>query len=137
MKYMLDTNICIELIRYKSPGMLKKLVSHLPGEVCISSITLAELAHGIEKSTQRDKNLLALQQFILPLELADFGQEAAIIYGKIRAELEKSGHMIGSMDMLIGAHALNLDAILVTNNTREFNRIKDLKLEDWLSEVKK
>ena len=136
MKYMLDTNICIALIRQKSPAILKNLISHSPGEVGISSITLAELFHGAEKSAQRDRNFSALQEFMLPLELADFDQQAAVAYGKIRADLERSGQVIGSMDMLIAAHARSLNVILVTNNTREFQRVKDLDLEDWLQNTK-
>ena len=135
MKYLLDTNICIVLIRrrQKSAAMLQRLISHQPGDVGISSITLAELVHGVEKSAQIEQNRIALQQFLLPLELADFDQQAAFAYGKIRAELERTGQLIGSMDMLIGAHAISLDAILVTNNTREFQRIIGLMLEDWSS----
>jgi len=133
MKYLLDTNICIALIRYKPAALLQQLISHQPGDVGISSITLAELVHGAEKSAQLERNMSALQQFLLPLELADFDQRAALAYGKIRAELERGGQIIGSMDMLIAAHAISLDAILVTNNIREFQRVNGLTLEDWLS----
>jgi len=133
MKYLLDTNICIALIRYKPAALLQQLISHQPGDVGISSITLAELVLGAEKSAQLERNMSALQQFLLPLELADFDQRAALAYGKIRAELERGGQIIGSMDMLIAAHAISLDAILVTNNIREFQRVNGLTLEDWLS----
>jgi len=133
MKYLLDTNTCIALIRYKPAALLQQLISHQPGDVGISSITLAELVHGAEKSAQLERNMSALQQFLLPLELADFDQRAALAYGKIRAELERGGQIIGSMDMLIAAHAISLDAILVTNNIREFQRVNGLTLEDWLS----
>jgi tRNA(fMet)-specific endonuclease VapC len=134
MKYLLDTNICIALIRQKPVGLLQQLTSHEPGEVGISAITLAELVHGVEKSAQSEHNMSALQQFLLPLELADFDQKAAIAYGKIRVKLERDGQPIGSMDMLIAAHALGLGAILVTNNMREFQRIDGLALEDWITE---
>jgi tRNA(fMet)-specific endonuclease VapC len=133
MKYLLDTNICIALIRQKPAALLQQLTSHEPGEVGISAITLAELVHGAEKSAQSEHNLSALQQFLLPLELADFDQQAALAYGKIRAELERDGQIIGSMDMLIAAHAMGLGATLVTNNVREFQRVNGLALEDWLS----
>ena len=133
MKYLLDTNICIALIRNKPAALLQQLTSHQPGDVGISSITLAELVHGAEKSAQVERNMSALQQFLLPLELADFDQGAALAYGKIRADLERGGQTIGSMDMLIAAHALSLDVILVTNNMREFQRVNGLTLEDWLS----
>ncbi|MEI6290926.1 MAG: type II toxin-antitoxin system VapC family toxin [Chloroflexota bacterium] len=132
MKYLLDTNICIALIRNKSTSLLQKLISQEAGEIGISSITLAELMHGVEKSQFPDQNRTAIQQFLLPLELVDFGERSAVQYGKIRSSLEKEGNLIGSMDMLIAAHALGMNAILVTNNTRDFKRIKGLVIEDWL-----
>jgi tRNA(fMet)-specific endonuclease VapC len=133
MKYLLDTNICIALIRQKPAALLEQLTSQQPGDVGISSITLAEFVHGAEKSAQSEHNMSALQQFLLPLELADFDQRAALAYGKTRAELERSGQIIGSMDMLIAAHAIGLGAILVTNNVQEFQRVNGLALEDWIS----
>lgn len=136
IKYLLDTNICITLIRQKSPAVLQRLVSLKPGDVAISSITMAELAYGAEKSTKKEENLIALQQFILPLEQVTFDQQAAIAYGRIRANLVQSGNIIGSMDMLIAAIALSLDLILVTNNVREFSRVQGLLIEDWISGVR-
>jgi tRNA(fMet)-specific endonuclease VapC len=133
MKYLLDTNICIALIRQKPAALLQQLTSHQPGDVGISAITLAELVHGVEKSTHSEQNMSALEQFLLPLELADFDQQAALGYGKIRAQLEREGQLIGSMNMLIAAHALSLNAILVTNNVREFQHVVGLTLEDWIS----
>lgn len=129
---MLDTNICIALIRQKSPQLIARLKNFTPGEVGVSSITIAELAHGAQKSNQVERNMAALEQFLLPLEIADFDQQDSIVYGAIRAFLEREGNLIGSMDMLIGAHALSLGVTLVTNNVREFNRIPHLKIEDWL-----
>lgn len=136
MKYLLDTNICITLIRQKPQALLKRLISHEPGEVGISSITLAELFHGVEKSAQPVQNKAALEQFLLPIVLSDFDLNAALAYGKIRAELERSGQLIGSMDMLIAAHAISLDAIIVTSNVQEFRRVKGLIVEDWVSKSK-
>lgn len=135
MKYLLDTNICIALIRQKSPAMLQRLTSQQPGDVGISAITLAELIYGVEKSAKVEQNRAALQQFLLPLELADFDPQAAFVYGKIRVGLERADQPIGAMDMLIAAHAIHLDAILVTNHVREFQRINGLVLEDWISEA--
>ena len=132
MIYMLDTNICIDIIRRRSPKLLNRLVACQIGDVGISSITLAELAHGAEKSALRDQNLIALQQFILPLEVACFDQPAALAYGKIRAVLKSNGNLIGSMDMLIAAHAVALNSILVTNNEKEFRRVDGLTCENWL-----
>ncbi len=131
MKYMLDTNICIYLIKHKPPKVLKHFRSHAVGDIGMSSIALAELRYGVSKSQHVEKNRQALDEFILPLELADFDEQAAAAYGTVRAGLEKAGRPIGSMDMLIGSHALALGATLVTNNTREFRQIPDLKVVDW------
>ncbi len=128
---MLDTNTCIYLIKKKNPKILSQLKKHPVGAVGISSITLAELSYGVSKSGHIEKNREALQDFILPLEIADFDEKAAEAYGNVRANLENAGTPIGSMDMLIGSHALNLNATLVTNNIREFKRIKGLKVVDW------
>ena len=131
MKYMLDTNICIGLIRNKPQSLIERLTACAPGEVGVSSITIAELAHGANKSSQVEQNLSALEQFLLPIEVADFDQRASAVYGYVRVFLEREGKVIGSMDMLIGAHALSLNVIMVTNNTDEFRRIPNLKIEDW------
>lgn len=133
MKYLLDTNICVALIRHKPREIIEQLIFHKPGDIGISTITIAELVHGAQKSSQSEQNMTALYQFLLPLEIADFDQSAAIVYGHIRTHLEKKGLPIGSMDMLIAAHALSLEVALVTNNTREFKRIPNLKLEDWMA----
>lgn len=131
MKYMLDTNTCIYLIKRKTPGVLKHFKSHAVGDIGISSITLAELRYGVSKSQYVEKNRHALDEFLLPLEIEDFDERAAAEYGDLRADLEKSGKPVGSMDMLIGAHAIALGSTLVTNNTREFKQIKNLKVVDW------
>jgi len=131
MKYMLDTNICIYLIKQKTEKVIRHFKAHSVGDIGISSITLAELRFGAEKSQQVEKNRQALDEFILPLEIADFDERAAESYGKVRTLLEKEGKPIGSMDMLIGAHALSLKVTLITNNTREFKQIKHLKVADW------
>lgn len=136
MKYMLDTNLCIEIIRHKPTGLLEKIAQFVPGEIGISTITVAELAYGAQKSNFPAKNLAALEQFLLPLEISDYDHAAALAYGKIRAELERAGQPIGAMDLLIGAHALSLNVVLVTNNVREFQRISNLKLENWITELK-
>jgi len=132
MKYMLDTNICIGLIRQKSERLIQRLTECVPGDVCVSSISVAELAYGVKKSARVEQNMSALEQFLLPLEISNFDQRAAVAYGVLRAALERQGNAIGSIDMLIGAHALSLDVTLVTNNTNEFQRIQGLNLEDWI-----
>jgi len=131
MKYMLDTNICIYLIKRKLPKVLKYFQSLVPGDIGVSSITLAELRYGVAKSQHNEKNQQALDEFILPLEIADFDEKAAESYGNVRASLEKEGKPVGAMDMLIGAHALSLGVTLITNNTREFKQIRHLKIADW------
>ena len=131
MKYLLDTNICVEMIRRKPKLLLHRLIQKDISDVAISSITLSELEYGVEKSPQREKNKLALVEFVTPFTILPYDDTAASIYGKIRAFLEKEGTPVGPLDMLIGAHALALKAILVTNNEREFKRISELKVENW------
>lgn len=131
MMFMLDTNTCIYLIKQKSRNLLKRFNNHSVGDIGISSITLAELQYGVAKSLYVDKNREALAEFILPLEIADFDEKAAESYGTVRTSLEKAGKPVGSMDMLIGAHALSLDVTVITNNIKEFRKIKNLKVEDW------
>jgi tRNA(fMet)-specific endonuclease VapC len=132
MKVMLDTNTCIAIIRRKVPQVLKRFSAYRVGEIGISWVTLAELEFGVAKSQHQEKNQAALDEFVLPLEIADFDRDAARAYGQIRAVLERKKTPIGALDMMIGAHALVLGATLATNNTREFSRIKGLALVDWL-----
>ncbi len=131
MKYLLDTNICIELIRKKSPELWTAVVSHRARGLGISAITLAELEHGVMKSNDPKRNMRALAKFCGPLQILPFEGRAAGVYGRIRSQLERNGLPIGPMDMLIAAHAISVGAILVTNNTREFNRVQGLAVEDW------
>ena len=132
MKVMLDTNTCIAIIKRRPPQVLKRLKVYEVGEIGISWVTLAELEFGVAKSQHQEKNQAALDEFVLPLEIATFNREAARVYGRARATLEKKGTPIGSLDMMIGAHALTLGVTLATNNTREFSRIKGLNVVDWL-----
>ncbi len=131
MNYLLDTNICVAIIRQKPKHVLDRLTRQTPGTVGVSAITVAELAYGVTKSAQVEQNRAALEQFLLPLDVLDFDQDAAAAYGDIRTHLERQGMPIGSMDLLIGAHALSASRILVTHNTNEFARIPGLTLEDW------
>lgn len=132
MKVMLDTNICIYLIKQQPPSVLERFLSHPVGDIGISSITVAELAYGVSKSQHPAKNRLALEQFLVPLDVAAFDQDAANSYGRLRAQLEQKGSPIGSMDLLIAAHALSLGVRLVTNNQREFRRVPGLRLDNWV-----
>lgn len=131
MKYMLDTNICIYAIKHKPETVIRNFMLHNPNQMCISSITYAELMHGVEKSQAVEKNRLAMSLFLSPLTILDFDAIAAEEYGKVRANLERKGTPIGPMDMMIAGHARSKGLIVVTNNTREFVRVEGLQLEDW------
>lgn len=131
MKYLFDTNICIYLIKNKPINVLKRFSKITPGSIAVSNITVAEMYYGIAKSSKQNQNTIALEEFLLPLIIIDFDKNDARIYGKIRHELEKKGKIIGAMDLLIGAQALSRNLILVTNNEKEFNRIEELKIENW------
>ncbi len=131
LKYMLDTNICIYAIKNKPIEVIKNFLEHDPNEICISSITYAELMHGVEKSQLADRNRAAIMFFISTIDILDFDVYAADVYGKIRADLERKGTPIGPLDMLIAAHAKAEKLIIVTNNTREFLRVDGLEVEDW------
>jgi tRNA(fMet)-specific endonuclease VapC len=131
MKWMLDTNICIALIKQQQAHLIAALERRPIGEVGISSITLAELEFGVSKSARKQQNEAALAAFVAPLEVAVFDALAARAYGPVTSSLEKRGEPIGSLDTLIAGHALSLGAVLITNNTREFRKVIGLKLEDW------
>jgi len=129
---LLDTNICIYIIKRKPERVLQHFQQYHPGDIGISSITLAELQYGVAKSQASKRNEEALEEFLIPLEVLPFGEDAANLYGNIRTLLEQQGRVIGAMDMLIAAHAVSLNAILVTNNVKEFERVPDLKIENWV-----
>ena len=133
MKYMLDTNVCIHIIKRKPASVIRRFTEHDAGNFCISSITYAELMHGVEKSASRNQNLFALMMLLSPITILPFDGEAAEVYGKVRAALERKGLQIGPMDTLIAAHALSKGLTLITNNTREFVRVDGLAVEDWVS----
>jgi tRNA(fMet)-specific endonuclease VapC len=127
------TRICIALIKRKPPKALRRFDRLAAGDVGISTITLAELRYEIAKSRHVERNRQALEEFLLPLEVADFEESAASAYGTVRADLENAGRPIGPLDTQVGTHALSLNAVLVTDNTTEFRRIKGLKTENWLA----
>ena len=133
MKYMLDTNTCI-FIMSRKPGALAAFQQNGADGVAVSAITLAELEYGISKSSRREENRNTLEAFLALVIILPFDGTAAAEYGELRVNLQRKGTPIGMMDMLIAAHALAADLILVTNNTREFERIEPLKLEDWLNQ---
>lgn len=131
MRYLFDTNTCIVLIRKKSPLVLQRLTQQAITDVLLSTLTVAELQFGVQKSADVIKNQQALDQFLLPFTLLDYDYEATQEYGKIRAYLEAQGTPIGSIDMLLASQALARNLIMVTNNTKEFSRVPGLQLEDW------
>ena len=131
LKYMLDTNIAIHVIKRRPIEMLETFNQHA-GQLCISSITLAELLHGVEKSKFVEKNLKNVENFISRLEILDYSHKAASHYGDIRADLERKGTTIGVNDLHIAGHARSEGLIVVTNNVREFERVSGLRLENWI-----
>ena len=131
MRYLLDTNICIFIIKENADKIVHKFKSCKPGDIAISSITVAEISYGVGKSLAQERNQLALDTFLTSLEIVDFDYRAATVYGVLRSKLEKSGTPIGPLDNLIAAQAMSLGLILVTSNTKEFRRIKELDIEDW------
>jgi tRNA(fMet)-specific endonuclease VapC len=128
---MLDTNICIYVIKTYPPGLREKF-NALAEQLCVSSVTLGELHYGAEKSARRVENLVAIQHFVARLEVLSFGEKAAAHYGQLRAELERAGTPCGPHDMQIGGHARSEGLIVVTNNMCEFTRMPGLRTENWL-----
>lgn len=131
IRYMLDTNTIAYAKNKRPPSVLARLLQHDPSEICISSITMAELEFGIFNSSKPDQNRLALMLFLSRIEILPFDAKAAYEYGDIRQKLKSSGMLISGNDMLIAAHARSLGLILVTHNTKEFSRVDRLQLEDW------
>lgn len=129
---MLDTNICIAIIRRRPESVLRRLRGKAIGQVGVSSITLAELEFGAAKSERPEQSRVALGNFMLPFDVAQFDAAAAAAYGPIRAALEAKGTPIGPLDTLIAAHAVALGAVLVTDNVREFRRVAGLTVESWM-----
>jgi len=131
MVLLLDTDVCIYLIRQRPASVLQRFDEYTVGDIGISVVTLAELEYGVSKSSKPGRNKEALEEFVAPLVVADFDRAATTVYGKVRAALEKKGQMIGAMDLLIAAHALSLNVRLVTHNVREFSRVPGLRVETW------
>jgi tRNA(fMet)-specific endonuclease VapC len=131
MRFMLDTNLCIDLMRGKANAAFKRLRSLAIDQAGISTITLAELRYGASKSARQAHHESMVIAFCAPLAIAPFDAEAAEIYGTIRASLEAAGTPIGPLDTLIAAHALAMGATLVTSNVREFQPVQGLSVENW------
>ena len=131
LKFILDTNIAIYVIKHRPIGALEIFNRHA-GQMCISSITLAELYHGVEKSAKPDHNLRQLEDFVSRLDVLEYGSKAASHYGDIRSVLERKGTTIGVNDLHIAGHARSEGLTLVTNNLREFERVEGLRLDNWV-----
>lgn len=134
LRYMLDINMVIYVLK-RRPMELLEVFNRFSGQMCISSITLAELYHGVEKSAMPSSNLLAVEDFVSRLEVLAYGTKAAAHYGDIRAALEKKGTVIGVNDLHIAGHARSEGLTLVTNNLREFQRVEALRVANWLDQL--
>jgi len=132
MKYFLDTNICICYLKGIYPQLKKKLLSYNPDRIVIPSITKAALLFGAEKSKKRKANLEKIHEFLLPFQIQSFSDSETYTYARIRNELEKNGKPIGPNDILIASIVLTNNGTLITNNMKEFERIKGLKIENWV-----
>ncbi|WP_457564125.1 type II toxin-antitoxin system tRNA(fMet)-specific endonuclease VapC [Caminibacter pacificus] len=130
--YLLDTNICIYILKKKPISVFEKFKSLKIGDIKVSSITVAELYFGAYNSQNVEQNVKVVNNFLLPFDIVDFDESSAINYAKIKADLRKKGQIIGELDMQIAGVALAKDLILVTNNEKEFRRIKNLKIENWV-----
>ena len=132
LKYMLDTNIVIYTMKQR-PIEVKEKFNTVSTQLCISSISVAELIFGAENSQTPEKNLKIIENFLSRLQILDYGVDAAIQYGNIKAHLKKIGTPIGENDLHIAAHARSKGLILVTNNTKEFERVPALQIENWVN----
>ena len=135
IQYLIDTNIVIYMMMKRSRAVFEKMKTVNPGSIGVSAITIAELQYGIAKSQNRERSQQRLAAFMLPFEVLSFTEDAAIISGEIRADLTQRGQIIGAYDILIAAQAMASDIPLVTNNTREFERVEGLKLENWAEPI--
>lgn len=131
MRFMLDTNTCVELIRKRNDRILRRMKRRRPDDLCVSSVTLSELEYGVAKSANPEKNRLALAEFMTPLNIVPYDDTVAPVYGRVRAAVEKEGTPIGPLDTMIAAHALSLGLIVVTDNEREFRRVPGLTVQNW------
>jgi len=132
MRYLLDTNTCIYIIKRSPEHVYQRFKRLRVGDVGISAITFCELQFGVSNSVKQEKNQLALTEFLGPLDVIDFPAGASPVYGNIRAYLQRAGTPIGNYDLLLAAHALFQGLTLVTNNTKEFKRVPDLRIENWI-----
>jgi tRNA(fMet)-specific endonuclease VapC len=130
--YILDTDTCAFILRRSSDALLEKIQEVPIRQQAISAITLAELLYGVQVSTKKKANQAAVDALTRHLAVIEFSRDAAAHYAEVRAELKKKGTMIGSNDLLIASHARSLGAVVVTNNTKDFARVKGLRIENWM-----
>ena len=131
MKYLIDTNICIYIMNKRPIEVIHKFKQFDVDEICVSTITVSELQYGVRRSGDRKLNKQRIEEFLSPFEIIAYDEVAADIYGDVRHQLEKAGEPIGPLDLLIAAHALSGNFVLITNNEEEFKRVKNLKIENW------
>lgn len=131
MKFLLDTNICIYIIIKRPAEVITRFKNYEPEEMGISAITVSELQYGVSRSIRNEENQVRLNSFLTPFGILPYDEKAAFFYGTIRAGLEREGNPIGPLDLLIGAQALSRDLVLITNNEREFERIRGLEVRNW------
>lgn len=131
MRYALDTNVCVDYLNGRFQSVIERVQRSSRDDLCVSSVVVAELRYGAEKSAHRPQNHARLDAFLGDMRVVAFDEGAASVYGRVRAELERKGTPIGPNDTLIGAHALSLSLVLATDNTREFKRIRGLRVENW------
>lgn len=131
MRFMLDTNVCVDYLNGRYPLVVQHIQESDPTDLVISSIVTAELRYGAEHSQHRRRNHARLDVLLGEIAVLDFDAPAATVYGRIRERLESRGEIIGPYDMMIAAHALSLELTLVTDNTREFRRVRSLKVTNW------
>lgn len=131
MKYLLDTNVCVDYLTGRYPAVVERIQGSSPEDIRLSSVVVAELRYGADRSERPRANHSRVDTLVEEIECLDFDVEAAAAYGRLRAGLEERGKLIGPNDMLIAAHALSRELVLITDNVGEFRRVKGLKLENW------
>ena len=131
MRYLLDTNVCVDYLRGRFPSVVQRIHATSPDDLCVSSIVVAELRYGAHKSAKPEQNNQLLDRFLTEMTCVEFDLDAADLYGELRTGLEGRGEVIGPNDLLIAAHALSLGVVLVSDNLREFSRVPGLIVENW------
>jgi tRNA(fMet)-specific endonuclease VapC len=131
LRYLLDTNACVDYLNRSYAAVVERIQASAPEDLCLSSVVVAELRYGADKSQRRDENHRRIDILINEILCVDFDAEAAAVFGRIRWDLESRGEPIGPYDFMIAAHALSLDAVLVSDNVRELKRVVGLTLENW------